>query len=327
VKALIKNEEILDPNFLPSKILHREKELREMERCIRDLIEERRANNLFIFGRSGVGKTTCVKFIMQRLGGEVIPIYVNCWEHRTPHGILLEIAKQLGKVFPSKGVRSEDISEEIISQLFERKALMAFDEIDKAETLDFLYPILHNLRTTCIFLITNQKDALLRIDERILSRLMLQKLEFKDYNYGEVLDILRERVRLALVPNSMDENALEKIAIETFKACDIRVGLLLILNSARIAEGELAPRITEQHVLRAIERSSLKKEVKLSKYEEMIYQILKEHGELRVKELFHKFCERGADVCDRSFRNYLRNLEKYGVIEILGKKRRIVRLR
>lgn len=328
MRAIIKNEEILDPNFLPSKILHREAELREIRRCVEDLLKERRANNLFIFGRSGVGKTTCVRFVMREVErGEIVPIYVNCWEHRTQHGIFLEMARQMGKVFPSKGVRSEDISEEVITSLLERKVLMAFDEIDKAESSDFLYPIVQNLQRASIFLITNQKDALLKIDERILSRLMLQKLEFRDYNYNEVLSILRERVKLALAPNSIDEEALEKIAIETFRACDIRVGLLLILNSARIAEGELASKITREHVVKALEKSSFRKEVKLNKYEEMIYHILEDYGELSAKELFRKFCERGGDVCDRSFRNYLRKLHSYGLIDILGKKKRVIRLK
>lgn len=330
LKQIIKNEEILDPNWVPSKILHREREIREIMESIKLLISGRRAVNLFIFGRTGVGKTACVKYVLQELErtSDLTTVYVNCWENPKQHSIFLEIAKKIGKIFPSKGVRSDDIQEIILNSLIERKSVLVFDEVDKSERLDFLYPIAQNLmKNSCVILITNLKEFILSLDERISSRLMLQNLEFKDYSYEELQDILRERVRLALVPNSITEKAFERVVLEAFKAMDVRVGLFLLLNSARIAEYELSNQINEEHVIKAFEKMSIRKEPKLSEQENLLYSIIKEKKEINSKELYEIFISRGGSVGDRSFRNYLRKLEKYNLIEILGEKKRIVKLK
>ncbi len=329
-RQIIRNEEILDPNWIPSKILHRERELREIKESIKPLFDGRRAANLFIYGRTGVGKTACVKYILKEIKekSDVAAIYVNCWENPKQHSIFLEIARQIGRIFPSKGVRSDDVQEVILNYLLDRKSILVFDEIDKSEKQDFLYPIAQNLmKNSCIILITNYKEFILSLDERVLSRLMLQNLEFKDYKYEEVFNILKERVRLALSPRVMSKKAFERIVLEAYKAMDIRVGLSLILNSARIAEFELCNQIKEEHVEKALEKLSIRKEPKLNEQEELVYRIIKEKKEVWAKDLYDMFVERGGSVGERSFRNYLRKLEKYGLIEILGEKRRKIRLR
>ena len=72
-----------------------------------------------------------------------------------------------------------------------------FDEIDKAEDLDFLYALLNDIYKKSIVLITNYKNWLDTVEDRIKSRLLPEVLEFAAYDSTQTKEIMKPRVGYA----------------------------------------------------------------------------------------------------------------------------------
>ena len=84
---IIFNELPLTEAFIPTRILHREGQLRELERCLKPALKKRSIENVFLVGPSGTGKTTLAKWILESYFKE-ISAYVNCWKYRSTHEVL-----------------------------------------------------------------------------------------------------------------------------------------------------------------------------------------------------------------------------------------------
>jgi Cdc6-like AAA superfamily ATPase len=87
-----------------------------------------------------------------------------------------------------------------------------------------------------------------------MSRLILDRLEFKPYKFEEIRGILYERQKYAFVPNAWDYDAFENVIRKTFTAKDIRTGLFLMKTSGEIAESRNATKIVLEDVNKALEK-------------------------------------------------------------------------
>ena len=116
--------------------------------------------------------------------------------------------------------------------------VFCFDEVDKLEEQGILYSIIEEVYKKTIFLITNEKDWLAKLDQRIRSRMIPEVLEFEPYNYDETKGILEQRKETAFVQNIWNEEAFEKIVEKTAELRDIRIGLFLLRESGNAAESK-----------------------------------------------------------------------------------------
>ncbi len=254
---LFANPAILDQNYLPRLLPYREEQHKYLADCIKPLLEGRSGFNLLITGAPGIGKTACVKYVLRDLRENVtniLPIYINCWKKDTTPKIINEIAEQLNIKFLEKRP-SDEIFDLVIKNLVKYQGVVfAFDEIDRAKDYDFLYRILEDIQFKTIFLITNISEWILKMDRRLLSRLTLEKIEFKPYNFEETRGILYERQKYAFMPNSWDYDAFELVVRKTYKTKDIRIGLFLMKNAGEIAENRNAEKIEVEDVKKAAEK-------------------------------------------------------------------------
>jgi Cdc6-like AAA superfamily ATPase len=76
---ILVNEDALTEAFVPNRLLHREGQIRELERCLSPALKNRSVENIFLMGTSGTGKTTIVKWILENYF-QGVPAYVNCWK-------------------------------------------------------------------------------------------------------------------------------------------------------------------------------------------------------------------------------------------------------
>ena len=84
--------------------------------------------------------------------------------------------------------------------------------------------------------------------------MLLEKIEFKSYNFNETKDILYERQKAAFVPGSWDYDAFEGIIRKTYNVKDIRTGLFLMKTAGEIATNRNAPKINTEDVNIAMKR-------------------------------------------------------------------------
>jgi cell division control protein 6 len=251
------NPAVLEQTFLPRLLPYREEQHRYLAECIKPLMNGRSGTNLLIVGAPGIGKTACARFILRKLLEEtenIMPIYVNCWKRDTSSKIINDIAEQMDIKLVEK-ISSDEIFDMLIEKFNKYDGVVfAFDEIDKVKDFDFLYRIAEDVPRKTIFLVTNVSDWVAKMDRRLLSRLVLDRLEFKDYKFEEIRGILYERQKYAFAPKAWDYDAFENIIRKTFTSKDIRIGLSLMKVAGEIAEARNADKIGLDDVKNAIEK-------------------------------------------------------------------------
>lgn len=320
-ESLFKNEYALDFDYVPKMMPYREQQQRYAASAIMPMLSERQGKNLFIYGPPGIGKTAAIRWVLRDLEettDNVEQIYINCWQKNTSFKILLEICDQLGYKFTHN--KKTDELFKVVKQMLDKKAaVFAFDEIDKVEDFDFLYMILEEVFRRSVLLITNYKEWMIELDERVKSRLVPDKLEFQQYNEKETEGILRIRIEYAFVPGCWEESAIKMIAKKTSEIKDIRSGLYLLRQAGMIAEDRSQRKITAEHAaiaLGKLDEFTVKSKENLEDETKIILDILKESDSIKIGDLHKKYLEKGGTASYKSFRRKINHLEENKFISI-----------
>ncbi|MCK4521286.1 MAG: AAA family ATPase [Nanoarchaeota archaeon] len=320
-QTIFKNQDALDTEFIPKILPYREKQQRYIALCIAPLLQDRTGKNLLICGTPGIGKTATIKYIFKDLENEtddVIPIYINCWQKNTTFKIIVAICEELGYKF-TQNKRTEELFTIIKNMLNKKSVVFAFDEIDKIEDFDFVYTVLEEIYKKTILLITNYKEWLSKLDERIRSRLGADIIEFQAYDLKETRDILKQRINYAFYPSVFESDALDVISKKTFETKDIRTGLHLMKEAGIAAENESCKKIEIEHANKALQKIddfSIKKSADLESQTRLLLEIIKENPAKKSGELFEIYQQKGGSDSYRSFHRKLKSLETSRFITI-----------
>ncbi|MDO8661178.1 MAG: hypothetical protein Q7K43_04770, partial [Candidatus Woesearchaeota archaeon] len=63
-ESIFKNEEALEPDFVPKLLPYRDQQQHALASCIKPLLQDRNGRNAFVFGAPGIGKTAAVKWVL-----------------------------------------------------------------------------------------------------------------------------------------------------------------------------------------------------------------------------------------------------------------------
>lgn len=329
-ESLFKDEMALDHEYVPKFIKFRENEQQLIADTIKPLLQKRTATNLFITGSPGLGKTLAVKHVLREmeekgLNENIFLLYVNCWKKDTAHKIILEICNQLNYKFVINKTTDQLIKE--VSKIINTKSsVIVLDEIDKLESAAFsiLYSLLEDIYRKSIILITNNKNFLTAIDQRISSRLTPETVEFRSYNQEETHQILKERVGYAFVPKIFNEEALELISKKTFQLQDIRTGLFLLRETGNIVERKLKKLINKEDAEEAINKlTDFKIKQDLTGEQDKLFEIVKNNPGKSTIEIHSLY---DSTISYRTFLRKINTLEKARLINIkeenLGKSKK-----
>jgi len=320
-ESLFKDDVALDFSFQPKPMKYREQQQRYMANCIKPLFQKRNGKNLLVYGVPGIGKTLACKQILAELeeqADEIIPLYVNCWNKNTSFKIFLEICDLLDYKLTQN--KATDELFKVVKEILNKKSVVfVFDEIDKVEDFDFLYSILEDVYRKTIIMITNYKDWLNNLEERVSSRLMLDKLEFKPYNLEETKGILKQRIDYAFVPGVLEEDAFELILKKTMELEDIRAGLTLLKEAGLSAENRASKKIVLDDAKKAIDNLdevNLQGSDSLHDESRFILGIVKKKVVITMGELFKLYQEKGGELLYRSFFRRVKKLEEDKFVEL-----------
>ncbi len=320
-QSLFKNEDALDYEYVPKAIPYRENQQQHIATCIKPLFSQRLGKHLLIFGPPGVGKTVALKHVFRELeetSEEIVPFYVNCWQKNTTFKILVDLCHQLGYMF-TQNKKTDELLPIIQKQLGAKAAVFSFDEIDKVTEFDFLYLLLENIPHKSIFLVTNYKEKLTEVDERIVSRLTPELLEFKEYNAVETRGILQQRIEYAFVPGVWIPDALQTIASKTYELKDIRSGMYLLREAGNIAEERGQTSITKDHAVLAITKLNefkIKKAEALEEETQRVLNIIKDNSGKRIGDLFKLYSTSGGKATYKTFQRKIESLAENKFISV-----------
>nr|WP_281273042.1 AAA family ATPase [Halalkalicoccus subterraneus] len=80
---MITDARVLQPEFIPQEVKHRDAEVNYLSSVLQPILDGRTADPSFLHGPSGAGKTCIAQYLVEQLRENVVELnhqYVNCWE-------------------------------------------------------------------------------------------------------------------------------------------------------------------------------------------------------------------------------------------------------
>lgn len=263
--SIFKNKSVLQINYTPDSIPHRDEQIESVASILAPSLRGDKVSNLFVYGRTGTGKTLCVQYVTDEIlkrvkesGGDFLRVvYVNCKLKKvadTEYRILAEIINKLGSSVPATGLPTDAVYNKFVELVDDKKQiiLVVLDEIDQAIKKisdSFLYTLtrlnseLKNAQINIVG-ISNSLNFMDNLDPRVRSSLGEEELVFAPYNALQLQEILKKRCDEAFKSDVLEEGALAKCAAFAAREHgDARRALDLL----RVA-GELAERSGQKKV-------------------------------------------------------------------------------
>ncbi len=263
---IFKNKSLLQINHKPEEIPHRGEQIKQIASILAPVLRGERASNLFLYGKTGTGKTLSVQYVKEEIlkrvkkdaDFDIRMEYLNCKLKKvsdTEYRILAELIKKFGEEIPATGLPTQSVYSKFIEIIDSKKQLVVLilDEIDqtvKKISSDFLYNLTRlnaelSKAQICIIGISNNLTFLDEIDPRVRSSLSEEEIVFPPYNALQLQDILNKRCVGAFKEKVISEGLVAKCAAFAAREHgDARRALDLL----RIA-GELAERDNSNKVL------------------------------------------------------------------------------
>ncbi len=342
-KAFVKKS-AFDTSTQPSKIVSRVNEVEKIVGYILDYKQQQVVPLVSIYGRSGTGKSTLVRYVSNYFP-EIKLCFVNLRKAKTVFGTINLILNELGQpsIASAQGMNlgMEKIREAILNvTTLERKKLLilALDEFDvifydkRGNPSDFVYKIVEmqaELKSkgclAIIFTISNNVLSDYDLDDRIRSRIGNSEIFFKPYTKKETLKILQQRSD-EVFGKKIDAKVLERCAnISYLEHGDARRAVDLLRVSAEIAAKE-EEEITIEHVKAAskqIQKDRVEEVMSsLSYHSRLICLVLaskmfgldeKWHSTMSIFEKYKEYIQ-SEPVGYRRFSELLKDLENTGLI-------------
>jgi cell division control protein 6 len=299
--SLFKDKSVLQTNYTPDSIPHRDKQIEQVASILAPILRGERASNLFVYGKTGTGKTLSIQYVRDELlkrakeaDVSVRIEYLNCKLKKvadTEYRILAALIDLLGGKVADTGLPTGQVYSKFIELIDNKKQTLViiFDEIDQAiKKIDdnFLYNLTRlnsELSQAQISLIgiSNDVTFLENIDPRVRSSLGEEEIVFPPYNAVQLKDILNERCSRAFKENSVDEAVISKCsAFAAREHGDARRALDLLRIAGELTEREGKTRITEEYIDQAnskIERDKILDivETEPTQFQAVLYAIIK----------------------------------------------------
>jgi len=262
--------DVLRHDYIPSHLPHRDEHIQRLAGILAPALHQSKISNVFVYGKTGTGKTIVTKFVLdklqkkaQEIGAPVKITYINCRLAGTNYRVLAEICRAIGVEVPFTGIAVGELLDRFSSGISaDRTALLvALDEIDALikhsaddSLLYELTRINENLNSSWISVVGISNDLHFKefLDPRVLSSLSEEEVVFRPYLADELFDILMERAKVAFQEGALDENSIRLCAaLAAGEHGDARRALDLLRVAGELAERESASHVQETHVREA----------------------------------------------------------------------------
>jgi len=267
--SLFKKKGVLQVRYTPESIPHRDDQIKSIAGILASTLRGERPSNLFVYGKTGTGKTLSVQYVQNELlkKAEELQVdvrfeYLNCKLKKvadTEYRILAALIGQLGGHVPATGLPTDQVWSKFIELVDGKKQLIVFilDEVDQAVKKmsdNFLYSLTRlnselNQAQISIIGISNDVTFLENIDPRVRSSLGEEEFVFPPYNAIQLQDILNDRCSQAFKEGVVAGGVIAKCAAYAAREHgDARRALDLLRIAGELSEREGEEKIGEKYI-------------------------------------------------------------------------------
>ncbi len=273
--SIFLSKEPLSTSYDPSDIPHRDRQMELLASILAPCLRNDKPSNTFVYGKTGTGKTLCIKHVVNELSSTAIEnkinvktIFINCKMKKiadTEYRVLAQLCKEFGCDVPATGLPTNRLYEIFYENLdsCKQNVLLVLDEIDALVSKvgdNILYNLtrvnqdLSNAKLTIIG-VTNDLSFSESLDPRVKSSLGEEEIVFSPYNALELRDILSERARLSFTGGTVKDGVISKCAaLAAQEHGDARRALDLLRVAGELAERGGEKSLDENHVDKAQEK-------------------------------------------------------------------------
>lgn len=256
---------VLSPHYVPDMLPFREKEIEKVMVAVAPALADSRPRNLFIYGKTGTGKTCTVRHVMGKFEkhakdegkGKASWHYINCRMYNSRYRVIQKIAKDFIPELDKSGFGISTLYEKYFEYVSSGhlRSIVVLDEVDMVRDLDELMYTLTRMNdelsggSVSIIGITNKLSFKDDLGQRSKSSLCETEMMFASYTPSQLSSILTDRAKHGFKAGVVDEGAINlSAAIVTQDTGDVRYALKLLLRAGEIADEKKLPRITDKEV-------------------------------------------------------------------------------
>jgi archaeal cell division control protein 6 len=286
VEPLFSNKEVMRASYTPDDLPHRDTEIRGLGSLLVPALRGETPSNVFIYGKTGTGKTACVKYVGKELslkgtelGKRVNLIYINCEIVDTQYRVLQNIANHFvpaeswAQRIPFTGWPTDEVYEALrryvdgwtkddAAEQWVRDpartagevTIIVLDEVDKLKGDEVLYSLTRingdlQFNKVSVIGISNDLKFTEFLDPRVKSSLGEESMIFAPYDAKQLEDILTQRAGMALKPGVLQEGVIPLCAaLAAREHGDARRALDLLRVAAELAERDRNPKVSDTYV-------------------------------------------------------------------------------
>ena len=347
-ESFFTDKSVLLSSYVPDEVLYREEQLQEVAHILAPALRLEKPSNLFIYGKTGSGKTLSVKHVINSMKEVAInnniklkTIYTNCKLKRvadTEYRLVAQLIKEFGEEIPSTGLPTDEVYN-VFYNLLDKQTqvvILVLDEIDQL-TKKIGDEILYNLTRInselkksqiCLVGISNNLVFAENLDPRVKSSLSEEEIIFPPYNALQIQSILQKRSEKSFVPGIIQNGVIEKCsAYAAREHGDARRAIDLLRVAGEIAERSGAESIEIKHLDDAERKVESDKIINAAvgqpkQFQNVLYSILllapqkKNFFTGEIYDVYKTICQRSKNniLTQRRISDILAELDMLGII-------------
>jgi len=299
-KILI-NEIYLSIDYLPNKLVFREKELEQLVCNLKNGV------STLLIGPVGSGKTSIVRLASEQVKHQTEFYYVDCAIYDTQYSVLREL-------LPKTHLMIYKSVYELIKYLTKylkqnkKRVIVCFDNFNRLKEPEIVKKMINMGVSVVLVGRIERNDSVLT--ENVISHIP-SLIRLRNYSNQQALEILKDRARKAILSSAYSEQILQKIAEKTHGNIGRALGILKFLC--------LQAEVTRKDSLDEIKDEMFHNPVNLNGDEQVLLRIIENTNKVSSSELYKSYsCYVPTAKGKRCFRKYMRNLRSLNVVNAVG---------
>ncbi|MBC8500437.1 MAG: ORC1-type DNA replication protein [DPANN group archaeon] len=294
-KSLFLDKSVLQSSYIPDEIYHRDEQIEQVASILAPTLKKELPSNLFIYGKTGTGKTLTIKYVSEQLMKisrekkiKLDILYLNCKLKKiadTEYRLIAQLARHFGKAIPPTGLPTDEVYNVFFNALDEKKniIIIVLDEIDQLvkktgdELIYNLTRINSELKNSKVSLIgiSNDLTFVNNLDPRVKSSLSEEEVLFPPYNAIQIQDILKKRAKKAFQPKIIESGVVEKCSAYAARDHgDARRALELLRVAGELAERQNQKTIKIENIDEAEDKIEKDRILELIKNQPKQFQLI-----------------------------------------------------